>query len=246
MVQQTHDKMPLILVVDDEDVVREVVVRYLHRDGYRTLEARDGLAAQQLLEQHNSDLALVILDLMLPQISGLELCQAIRRSSDLPIIMLTARSDETDRIVGLELGADDYIGKPFSPRELVARCKSVLRRSKGGGLGAGAHAEVTDQSSGSLTFGDLELIPQSRSVTLAGEPIKLTLREFDLLEFLARNPNQVFSRDQLLARVWGFADGFDAGTVAVHIRRLREKIEPDPANPTYIQTVWGMGYLLKP
>lgn len=229
-----------ILVVDDEEIVRDVVVRYLERDGFRTIVAGDGALARQLLERHEHELALVVLDLMLPEIDGLELCRWIRGRGDLPVIMLTARSDETDRIVGLELGADDYLGKPFSPRELAARVRSVLRRSS-------SQREPSDEPLGAvLAFGSITLDPVARQATREGEPLRLTAREFDLLEFLARNPGEAFSRDQLLARVWGFADGFDAGTVSVHVRRLREKVESDPSNPAYIQTVWGVGYLFTP
>lgn len=229
-----------VLVVDDEEIVRDVVVRYLERDGFRTMQARDGAVARELIEQHEHELALVVLDLMLPEIDGLELCRFIRSRSDLPVIMLTARSDETDRIVGLELGADDYLGKPFSPRELAARVRSVLRR-------AGGRRESSSSPVGEpVTFGAISLDPVARRATRDGAPLKLTAREFDLLEFLARHPGEAFSRDQLLSRVWGFADGFDAGTVSVHVRRLREKIEADPSSPVHLQTVWGVGYLLAP
>jgi DNA-binding response OmpR family regulator len=232
--------MQTVLVVDDEEIVRDVVVRYLERDGFRTMQARDGATARQLIEDHEHELALVVLDLMLPEVDGLELCRFIRGRGDLPIIMLTARSDETDRIVGLELGADDYLGKPFSPRELAARVRSVLRR-------AGSSREPSGEPvGGPLAFGDVRIDPVARNVTRGGTPLRLTAREFDLLEFLARHPGEAFSRDQLLSRVWGFADGFDAGTVSVHVRRLREKIERDPSNPEHLQTVWGVGYLLSP
>jgi DNA-binding response OmpR family regulator len=233
-------QMQTVLVVDDEEIVRDVVVRYLERDGYRTLQARDGAVARQLIEDHDHELALVVLDLMLPEIDGLELCRFIRGRGDLPVIMLTARSDETDRIVGLELGADDYLGKPFSPRELAARVRSVLRRA------GGARESSVEPVGEPLAFGEIRIDPVARQVTRAGAPLRLTGREFDLIEFLARHPGEAFSRDQLLSRVWGFADGFDTGTVSVHVRRLREKIEADPSNPEHLQTVWGVGYLLRP
>lgn len=232
--------MQTVLVVDDEEIVRDVVVRYLERDGYRTIQAGDGATAQALIEEHEHSLALVVLDLMLPQINGLELCSWIRSRGDLPVIMLTARSEETDRIVGLEIGADDYLGKPFSPRELAARVRSVLRRS-----GSVGERSADEAAVGSLVeFGEISLNPVSRAALRAGVPIKLTAREFDLLEFLARNPGEVFSRDQLMARVWGYDAAFDTGTVSVHVRRLREKIESDPSKPEHLQTVWGLGYRL--
>jgi DNA-binding response OmpR family regulator len=228
--------MQTVLVVDDEEIVRDVVVRYLERAGYRTLYSGDGADAQRMIEEHEHELALVVLDLMLPSIDGLELCRWIRARSDLPVIMLTARSEETDRIVGLELGADDYLGKPFSPRELTARVRSVLRR-------VGVQRDSSVQAVGApVAFGDISLDPVSRVALRGGAEMKLTAREFDLLEFLARNPGEVFSRDQLMARVWGYDSAYDTGTVSVHVRRLREKIELDPSEPRHLQTVWGVGY----
>jgi two-component system, OmpR family, phosphate regulon response regulator PhoB len=222
-----------VLVVDDEPIVREVVLRYLERDGFRTLEAGDGCTARKLLETESP--GLVILDIMLPGIDGLELCRWIRARSELPVILLTARGEEADRIVGLELGADDYVTKPFSPRELAARVRTVLRRSTPD-IGKAER----------LTFDELELDARTREVTCRGEPLRLTAREFDLLWFLASHPKQVFSRDQLMDRVWGYAAALDTGTVTVHIRRLREKIEVDPARPERLQTVWGVGYRFSP
>ena len=225
--------MTTVLVVDDEPIVRDVIVRYLRRDGFATLEAADGDRARELIEAGGAEL--VVLDLMLPGTDGLELCRWIRSRSDLPVIMLTARGEEADRIVGLELGADDYVTKPFSPRELAARVRTVLRRA-----GAGtARAER-------LEFGDVVLDGASREVTRAGEPVALTAREFDLLWFLASNPRRVFSRNHLMDRVWGHLPAHDTGTVTVHVRRLREKLEPDPAHPKHLQTVWGVGYRLDP
>jgi DNA-binding response OmpR family regulator len=218
-----------VLVVDDEPIVREVVVRYLEREGYRTLEAGDGDLARRLVEKHSP--GLVVLDVMLPGTDGLELCRWIRSHSDLPIIMLTARGEEADRIVGLELGADDYVTKPFSPRELAARVRTVLRRSA-------PETARTEQ----LSFGDLMINAGTREVTKAGVPLRLTVKEFDLLWFLARHPRHVFSRDQLMDRVWGYEAALDTGTVTVHVRRLREKIEDDPSHPRLLQTVWGVGY----
>ena len=221
--------MTTVLVVDDEPIVREVVARYLKREGYRTLEAADGNRARELIEQEAP--SLVVLDLMIPGTDGLALCRWIRSSSQLPVIMLTARGEEADRIVGLELGADDYVTKPFSPRELVARVRSVLRR-----------AEPTAPPVERMTCGDLELVPGTREMTKAGRPLRLTAKEFDLLQFLASHPRHVFSRDQLMSRVWGYSTVLDTGTVTVHIRRLREKIEDDPSHPQFLQTVWGVGY----
>ena len=218
-----------VLVVDDEPIVREVVVRYLEREGYRTLEAADGNRARQLLEQEAP--SLVVLDLMLPGTDGLALCRWIRSRSDLPVIMLTARGEEADRIVGLELGADDYVTKPFSPRELAARVRTVLRRS--------APAAPTDER---LELDGLEIDASSREVRKGDELLQLTAKEFDLLWFLARHPRRVFSREQLMDRVWGYEAALDTGTVTVHVRRLREKIEDDPSKPRFLQTVWGAGY----
>jgi len=225
--------MTTILVVDDEPIVRDVIVRYLNRDGYTTLEAGDGEDARRLIETGNP--SLVVLDLMLPGVDGLELCRWIRNRSDLPVIMLTARGEETDRIVGLEIGADDYVTKPFSPRELAVRVKTVLRRAHGTTVG-------TER----LEFGDVALDTASREVTKKGSIVALTAREFDLLWFLVSHPRRVFSRDLLMDRVWGYSAALDTGTVTVHMRRLREKLEDEPAAPRHLQTVWGVGYRFDP
>ena len=226
--------MTTILVVDDEATIRDVVVRYLQRDGFETLEAADGHRARQLLEEHSP--SLVVLDLMLPDMDGLALCRWIRGwRSTLPVIMLTARGEEADRIVGLELGADDYVTKPFSPRELAARVRTVLRRSA-------QEADGPEQ----IELGRLVLDASAREVRKDGRPLKLTAKEFALIWFLARHPGKVFSRDQLMSRVWGYAAAFDTGTVTVHIRRLREKIEDDPSHPRQLETVWGVGYRFAP
>jgi two-component system response regulator ResD len=222
-----------VLVVDDEPIVREVVVSYLEREGYRTLEAGDGDTARRLVEEEPP--GLVVLDVMLPGTDGLELCRWIRARSDLPVIMLTARGDEADRIVGLDLGADDYVTKPFSPRELAARVRTVLRRT----APSLAKAER-------LTFDGLDIDASAREVTKDGDSLRLTAKEFDLLWFMANHPRQVFSRDQLMDRVWGYEAALDTGTVTVHIRRLREKIEADPSRPRFLQTIWGVGYRFHP
>jgi DNA-binding response OmpR family regulator len=222
-----------VLVVDDEPIVRDVVVRYLRDAGYRTLEAADGERAQALVELEHP--ALVVLDVMLPGLDGLELCRWIRERSDLPVILLTARGDEADRIVGLELGADDYVTKPFSPRELATRVGTVLRRA---GPATPRPAE--------LAFGEIRIDTAARVVTKSERPLRLTLKEFDLLVFLASHPSRVFSRDQLMERVWGYSAALDTGTVTVHVRRLREKIEDDPARPRFLETVWGVGYRFTP
>jgi len=226
--------VPTILVVDDEPIVRDVVVRYLERDGFRTVEASSGDEAQRLLEREPP--ALVVLDVMLPGIDGFELCRWIRSQSDLPILMLTARGEEADRIVGLELGADDYLTKPFSPRELAVRVRNLLRRA------ASPHTDGGQ----ALQFDDVEIDAATREVRKSGERLKLTLKEFDLLWFLAAHPRRVFSRDQLMDQVWGYRSELDTGTVTVHVRRLREKIEDDPARPRHLETVWGVGYRLTP
>jgi DNA-binding response OmpR family regulator len=222
-----------VLVVDDEPIVREVVVSYLQREGYRTLEAGDGDTARRLVEEEPP--GLVVLDVMLPGTDGLELCRWIRARSDLPVILLTARGEEADRIVGLELGADDYVAKPFSPRELAARVRTVLRRSS-----------VNAPKAERLTFDELEIDARTREVRRSDEELRLTAKEFDLLWFVANHPRQVFSRDQLMDRVWGYEAALDTGTVTVHIRRLREKIEDDPSHPRRLETVWGVGYRFLP
>jgi DNA-binding response OmpR family regulator len=225
--------METVLVVDDEPTIREVVVRYLRRDGYETLEAADGNRARDLIETGAP--SLVVLDVMLPGTDGLALCRWIRARSSLPVILLTARGEEVDRIVGLELGADDYVTKPFSPRELAARVRTVLRRS-------GPEAPRDER----IVAGDLVVDAGTREVTNGGKPVQLTAKEFDLLRFLASHPRRVFSRDQLMSRVWGYEAAFDTGTVTVHVRRLREKIEADPSQPRLLETVWGVGYRFSP
>jgi DNA-binding response OmpR family regulator len=230
-----------ILVVEDEPSVAEVVGVYLRRAGYTVRTVNTGQAA---LHEIDSQLpALIILDLMLPGVDGWAItrhvrAQQSRERSDTPIIMLTARSQEIDRIAGLEMGADDYVTKPFSPQELVSRVRAVLRRTrpKGG-------EEPIERA---LTFDDLVIDPQTHLVIIDGVEKTLTAKEFELLWWLARHPRQVFSRDHLLERVWGTAEYIDPGTVTVHVRRLREKIEADPSSPRHLQTIWGVGYKFEP
>ncbi len=221
-----------VLVVDDEPMVREVVARYLELDGFGVHEAADGTEAVGWLAAHRPDL--VVLDLMLPGTDGLTILRRLRATGDVPVILLTARAEEVDRVLGLELGADDYVVKPFSARELVARVRSVLRR---------ATATPSPDSDAVLDFGDLRIELLSREVTVDGQRVDLTPKEFDLLAVLARSPRQVFSRRQLLAQVWDSAPEYqDAATVTVHVGRLRQKLERDPENPRWITTLWGVGY----
>lgn len=222
-----------ILVVDDETTLREVVRRYLERDGYAVREAEDGYQAQDLIAARPPDL--MLLDLMLPGIDGLTLAHDLRKAYNFPIIMLTSKGELRDRILGLEVGADDYMVKPFHPAELVSRVKAVLRR--GGGVVAAQDAAIH--------LGSLSIDPAARKVSVSGTDCTLTAREFDLLYFFARNAGRVFSRDQLLENVWGHDYLGDPSTVTVHIRRLREKIERDPARPALLHTVWGVGYRLE-
>jgi two-component system, OmpR family, response regulator ResD len=222
---------PRVLVVDDEPMVREVLARYLEQEGFAVDLAEDGEQALAAYEAATPDL--VLLDLMLPRVDGLEVFRRMRERQPVAVIMLTARGEETDRVVGLELGADDYVTKPFSPREVVARVKAVLRRSNP------PPPEV-------LTLGDLELDGPRREVHRRGELVRLTRREFDLLFLLASNAGRTFSRGELLDEVWDFAWDGDTSTVTVHVRRLREKLEDDPSNPTHLLTVWGVGYRFEP
>jgi DNA-binding response OmpR family regulator len=228
---QTAD-MTSVLVVDDEPIVLDVVRRYLERDGHRVVTAASGDEARTKIEDEQPDL--VLLDVMLPgETDGLALCRWIRSTSELPVILVTARGEESDRIVGLELGADDYVTKPFSPRELATRVKTVLRRVRPG---------VPPRTS--VAVGPLVIDVTKHEVLRDGEALQLTAREFELLWFLASNPNCVFSRDQLMHRVWGYSSALDTGTVTVHMRRLREKVERDPSHPELLETVWGVGYRL--
>jgi DNA-binding response OmpR family regulator len=224
-----------VLVVDDEPTIAEVVSRYLVRAGYETRIASDGLEAIEQVALRRPDL--VVLDLMLPGLDGLEVMRRIRDQdrSRIAVILLTAKGVESDRVIGLRLGADDYVVKPFSPLELVARVDAVLRRM-----------DTTPDSKEALVFGELMIDPAGRRVQVGEAEITLTQREFDLLLYLARHPGQVFSRNQLMDAVWQYSFYTDTSTVTVHIRRLRAKLEPDPAEPRYIQTVWGVGYRFQP
>jgi two-component system response regulator ResD len=228
-----------VLVVDDEATIREVIRRYLEREGFAVREAADGYAALDAIAESLPDL--IVLDLMLPGVDGLSLTRQLRTPragterearQRVPIIMLTARGETSDRIRGLDHGADDYVAKPFSPQELVSRVRAVLRR-------AGEPSEPEGQV---LTFNELEIDPTSHSVTLHGQPVALTAKEFELLWFFARHPRQVFTRTQLLDNIWGQEFYGDPSTVTVHIRRLREKIEADASQPHRLLTVWGVGY----
>ena len=223
-----------VLVVDDDVTITDVVRRYLEHAGHQVLVARDGLSALRLATEEQPDL--VVLDLMLPGVGGLEVCRRLRTTTTVPIVMVTARADEADRIVGLELGADDYVGKPFSPRELVLRVEAILRRSA---------APLAGRGRGVIRDADLVVDLGAHEARLGDELLALTAREFDLLAFLLQRPRQAFTRQQLLQQVWDWSFG-DESTVTVHIRRLREKIEVDASTPRRIVTVWGVGYRFDP
>ncbi|MEU6919359.1 response regulator transcription factor [Streptomyces olindensis] len=230
---RSPDPFPRVLVVDDDPTVAEIVAGYLERAGYAVDRADDGPTALNRAAAHRPDL--VVLDLMLPGMDGLEVCRRIRGQGPVPVIMLTARGDEEDRILGLEVGADDYVTKPFSPRELVLRVESVLRRSR----------PAADTGRHRLGAAGLAVDPEARRATKNDTELALTLREFDLLSFFLRHPGRAFSREDLMREVWGWDFG-DLSTVTVHVRRLRGKVEDDPARPRLIQTVWGVGYRFDP
>lgn len=221
-----------VLVVDDEPMVTEVLERYLSRDGFEVITASDGETALKVAREREPDV--VILDLMLPGLGGLEVCRTLRSEGQAGILMLTARGEEADRIVGLEIGADDYVVKPFSPREVVARVKAVLRRLASGG--------GRPLAGDTIRLPGLCINPRTRMAEASDKPVQLTAKEFDLLYFLASHPGQVFTREQLMNDVWDYDYAADASTITVHIRRLREKIEIDPVRPRFIKTVWGVGY----
>jgi DNA-binding response OmpR family regulator len=223
-----------VLVADDEPIVRDVLARYLERAGFAVDTAEDGEQAMARFVESPPDL--VVLDLMMPKLDGIEVFTRIRNRGPTPVIMLTARGDEAQRIAGLDLGADDYVAKPFSPREVTARVRAVLRRA--GSRTSGARTP--------LVSGDLEIDPGSRTVRRSGTELSLTPKEFDLLLFLAEHPGEVFTRVHLLEALWDFAFDGDPSTVTVHVRRLREKIEDDPSHPRHLVTVWGVGYRFDP
>ena len=227
--------MSLIAVVEDEPSISEVVSLYLKRAGYQVQFYADGLAAQEAFSHQIPDL--VILDVMLPGMDGFALMRSLRNHSEVPIILVTSRREESDRIAGLELGADDYGVKPFSPQELVSRVRAVLRRIS---------KEEKSHTDAPISFPSLSIDPQTRLVVAQGQGITLTAKEFDMLYHFMRHPHLVFSRDQLLESIWGLSEYIDPSTVTVHIRRLREKIETDPSNPIHLQTVWGVGYKFEP
>jgi DNA-binding response OmpR family regulator len=223
-----------VLIVDDEPGISGLISMYLKREGFETATARTGAEALDMVANDNP--ALVVLDIMLPDIDGWEVCREIRRTSDVPIIMLTAREADEDKIVGLEIGADDYVTKPFVPRELVARVKAILRRARS------APADPADEV---MERGPITIYPAKREVYLNGDPITLRAKEYDLLIELARRPGVVFEREHLLRDVWGYDFFGDSGTIDVHVRRLRAKLNDDSQNPRFIETVWGRGYRFK-
>lgn len=225
-----------ILVVEDETSIAEVVSLYLKRAGFNVQVAADGRKAMDLVEREQPDF--IILDLMLPEVDGLTLTRWLRDRSDVPIIMLTARREEADRIAGLEMGADDYVVKPFSPQELVSRVRAVMRR-----LG---REQTEPGNERALSYNGLSIDPRGRVLKVKDSEVELTAKEFDMLYLLMRHPKQVFTRNQLLQRVWGGTQYIDPGTVTVHVRRLREKIETDASKPARLLTVWGVGYKFEP
>jgi DNA-binding response OmpR family regulator len=227
--------MTLVAIVEDEPSISEVVSLYLERAGYHVQIYADGLLAQTAFSRQLPDL--IILDVMLPGMDGFALIRTLRDRSDVPIILLTSRREESDRIAGLELGADDYVVKPFSPQELVSRVRAVLRRIS---------KDEKNNHDAPIALPGLSIDPQTRIVVASGREIFLTAKEFDMLYHLVRHSRQVFSRDQLLESIWGLSEYIDPSTVTVHIRRLREKIESDPSNPAHLQTVWGVGYKFEP
>lgn len=232
---------PKILVVDDEDNIRDLLRLYLENEGFAVEQAAEGPSGLRMAQA--GTYTAVILDVMLPGMDGLSICRALRAVSPVPIIMLTARGDEADKILGLEYGADDYLTKPFSPRELLARVKAVLRRTGTANAAAGAPAgAATPAAPGVLRFTDFALVQEARELHLGGQVLTLPNKEFDLLWLLASHPRRVFTREQLLQQVWEYDFMGDTRTVDVHVRRLRAKIEPNPEEPRYLVTVWRVGY----
>ncbi|HEX4805729.1 MAG TPA: response regulator transcription factor [Conexibacter sp.] len=230
-----------VLVVDDEPTIVEVVARYLARAGFQAREAFDGPGALEAARRERPDL--VVLDVMLPGLDGIEVMRRLHEQpgEPVPVILLTARAEESDRLIGLRRGADDYVVKPFSPAELVARVEAVMRRAARGAAGLADGEDLEP-----IVHGPLRIDQAARTVALDGTELALTQREYELLRFLAARPGRVFSRDQLMEQVWGYDFYTDTSTVTVHVRRLRAKLEPDPANPRFIETVWGVGYRFRP
>ncbi len=224
-----------ILIIDDEERIRNIVKIYLRKEGFATDDASDGHAALEKISSDNFDL--VILDIMMPGLDGWAVCREIRAKSNLPIIMLTAREEEADRILGLEMGADDYVVKPFSPRELVARVKTVLRRTVTAG-----EEKNTNEPDGAIVCPGIVIDPKTREVKVEGQPVKLTLKEFNLLLLMAKNNSRVFTRDELLLNIWGYDYYGDTRTVDTHVNRLRDKLAVVPGCKNYVSTVWGVGY----
>ncbi|HET9672637.1 MAG TPA: response regulator transcription factor [Actinomycetota bacterium] len=223
-----------VLIVDDEAVVRDVLSRYLEEEGFRVETAADGESALDLAARSAPDV--VVLDLMLPRIDGLEVLRRVRERRDVPVVLLTAKGEEVDRVVGLEVGADDYVAKPFSPREVVARVRAVLRRSR----------RATDSFPATIVVDDLEIDRGRKVLRRGGLPVHVTRKEFELLELLASHPGRTFRRSELLEDVWDSAWDGDSATVTVHVRRLRRKVEADPSTPRHLLTVWGIGYRWEP
>ncbi len=221
-----------ILVVDDEDKIRNIIRMYFSKEGFTVAGAASGNQALEMLEREQFDL--IVLDIMMPGVDGWTVCREVRARSQVPIIMLTAREEEVDRVLGLEMGADDYLVKPFSPRELLARVKAVLRRT--------ARSAVPAEPDAPLVYKLIEINPRTRTVTICGMPVSLTVKEFDLILLMARHPGRVFTRDELLQRVWGFDYFGDTRTVDTHVNRLRDKLNKVPGCPEMIRTVWGVGY----
>ena len=222
-----------VLIVDDEAIVRDVLTRFLEREGFQVEAAADGEAALELAARSRPDI--VVLDLMLPKVDGLEVFRRLREAWDVPVVMLTAKSEEVDRLVGLELGADDYVSKPFSPREVVARIRAVLRRG-----------DRAARDGGPLVMGRLQIDRDRREVRRDAASLHLTRKEYDLLELLASHPGRTFTRADLLEKVWDYGWDGDSSTVTVHVRRLRAKIEDKPSEPRHLVTVWGVGYRFEP
>ncbi|KJR98374.1 MAG: transcriptional regulator [Peptococcaceae bacterium BRH_c4a] len=225
-----------ILIVDDEDQIRNIVRMYLAREGFTVKEAADGKQALEIIDGEQFDL--IILDIMMPEVDGWTVCREVRSRWGVPIIMLTAREDEVDCVVGLEMGADDYMVKPFSPRELLARIKAVLRRTAGA---SGHNTGLVGKPDG-IVNKLIEINAETRSVTISGHPVTLTVKEFDLLQLMVKHPGRVFTRDDLLQGVWGFDYFGDTRTVDTHVNRLRDKLGKVPGCPEIIRTVWGVGY----